>query len=202
MGEEKPVVSRSFSVAVRMELGALWESCVVTDALRFESACARIRLNRALYVEIARRVGGGVPWMVIGAIHQRESNGDLKAHLHNGDPLTARTVHVPKGRPKNGQPPFTFLESAVDALTMPGKEWEKVGRWTAARTLWECELYNGLGYRLYRGIPSPYLWAGTNHYSAGKYVADGRWSATARDRQPGVAGILKVMKYQPEKEAA
>jgi len=38
----------------------------------------------------------------------------FKLHLHNGDPLTARTVNVPKGRPKTGQPPFAWGISAKD----------------------------------------------------------------------------------------
>src|SRR5262245_54230899 len=49
-----------------------------------------------------------VPWYFIGLLHLRESDCDFNTHLHNGDPLTARTVHVPAGRPLQGKAPFTF----------------------------------------------------------------------------------------------
>ena len=61
-----------------------------------------------------------MPWYVVGLIHTMESSGNFAAHLHNGDPLSARTTHVPAGRPKAGAPPFTWEESATDALTMQG----------------------------------------------------------------------------------
>src|SRR6266436_1034706 len=51
-----------------------------------------------------------VPWYVIGLIHSLEASFDMKAHLHNGDPLTARTVQVPSGRPTRSNPPFTWVE--------------------------------------------------------------------------------------------
>ena len=63
-------------------------------------------------------IGGplGIPWFFIAAAHMRESSYRTDRHLHNGDPLTARTVHVPAGRPPKGEPPFTFEQSATDAL--------------------------------------------------------------------------------------
>src|SRR5690242_19094614 len=64
----------------------------------------------------------GVPAHVIGIIHQREASGRFDWHLHNGDPLSARTYHEPPGRPPTGGPPFTWEVSATDALTMPGQE--------------------------------------------------------------------------------
>ena len=73
-----------------------------------------IRMNRARYDKVAAIAK--VPWYVVGAIHSLECNCNFECHLHNGDPLTARTVHVPKGRPIAGNPPFTWEESAVDAL--------------------------------------------------------------------------------------
>jgi lysozyme family protein len=59
-----------------------------------------------------------VPWELIAALHEREAGGSFKGHLHNGDPLTGRTYHVPAGRPAKGSPPFTWEASAIDALTM------------------------------------------------------------------------------------
>ena len=59
------------------------------------------------------------------------------------------------------------------------------------------EGYNGLGYAS-RGVPSPYLWAGTNQYKAGKYVRDGVYDPSHVDVQPGCAGmLLAMMKIDP-----
>lgn len=44
----------------------------------------------------------GVPWFVVGILHQMESTRNFKTHLHNGDSLTDYTVNVPAGRPLTG----------------------------------------------------------------------------------------------------
>jgi hypothetical protein len=54
------------------------------------------------------------------------------------------------------------------------------------------EAYNGMGYAA-KGRPSPYLWAGTDQYSAGKYVADGKYDPNHVDTQPGCAALIKEM---------
>ena len=66
------------------------------------------------------------------------------AHLHNGDPLQARTVHVPSGRPVVGSPPFTWRQSALDALTLKG--FHEVGDWSVPHMLYLLEKYNGTAY--------------------------------------------------------
>ena len=40
-----------------------------------------------------------IPWFVIAALHSVVTNLNFKAHLHNGDSLSARTVHEPRDRP-------------------------------------------------------------------------------------------------------
>ena len=64
--------------------------------------------------------------------------------------------------------------------------------WSIGGALTELEQYNGLGYAS-RGVPSPYLWAGTNQYKSGKYVRDGVYDPHAVDSQPGCAGLLLAM---------
>ena len=54
------------------------------------------------------------------------------------------------------------------------------------------EQYNGLGYAS-KGLPSPYVWSGTDQYVSGKYVADGVFSATTVDKQLGCAGLIMAM---------
>ncbi len=132
----------------------------------------------------------GIPWYFVAAIHSLECSLDFSKHLHNGDPLTHRTIHVPKNRPRYGNPPFTWEESAIDALKM--KRLHMVKDWSLPHLLYKMEEYNGWGYRLYHPYClSPYLWSFTNHYTSGKYVSDGRWSDTAKSRQCGGAAIIK-----------
>jgi hypothetical protein len=42
-------------------------------------------------------------------------------------------------------------------------------------------------------LPSPYVWAGTDQYKTGKYVADGRFDPNVVDSQLGCAGMLLAM---------
>jgi lysozyme family protein len=42
-------------------------------------------------------------------------------------------------------------------------------------------------------VLTPYLWSFSNHYDRGKYVADGKFSATARSQQCGAAVMLKLL---------
>lgn len=132
----------------------------------------------------------GVPYYVIGLIHLRESNFNFNTHLHNGDPLTARTYHVPAGRPIKGNPPFTFEESAIDALKQKG--YDKITDWSIERIAYILEKYNGFGY-VSRSVNSPYLWASTDNYTRGKYIRDGVYSSTTIDTQLGTMAILKVI---------
>ncbi len=119
-----------------------------------------------------------------------ESSLRFTGHLHNGDPLTARTVQVPAGRPRSGAPPFSWEESAADALAS-----HRLGArtdWSLAGMLYQLERYNGWGYRRFHpDVPSPYLWSFSEHYRAGKYVADGSFSATAVSGQCGAAVLLR-----------
>ena len=124
-----------------------------------------------------------VPWMMIAAIHSRESSRNWNTYLGNGEPLDQVTTMVPAGRG-----PFdTWEEGAIDALTYDGLT--EITDWRLEKMLFHCEKYNGLGY-YNKGLPSPYLWAGTTIQEPGKYVADGKFDPTVWDTQPGCCGIL------------
>lgn len=139
----------------------------------------------------------GVPWYVVGIIHSMESSRNFKTHLHNGDPLSSRTVRIPEGRPIEGNPPFDWEESAIDALTM--SKLDLVTEWSLPRILYEFERYNGWGYRLYHPhVLSPYLWCYSNHYTSGKYIADGTWSDRAVSLQIGAAVYLRRLEERKE----
>jgi len=131
-----------------------------------------------------------VPWYFIGLIHFMEASQNFNRHLHNGDPLSDRTKNVPAGRPKKGNPPFSWEDSAVDALVYKGYNVPKI--WDIDDILARLEEYNGLGYQS-KGIYTPYLWSRTNHYTKGKYVKDGKYDPEAVSVQIGAAPILKLL---------
>lgn len=132
--------------------------------------------------------GVGVPWVFVGLIHGMECGFNFAGHLHNGDRLSARTANVPKGYPKKGEPPFTWLQSAQDALRL--KKLDQVTDWSVPHMLYLLEAYNGFGYRR-RGLPSPYLWSFSSLYDKGKFVADGKFDPNAVSKQCGAGLMLK-----------
>lgn len=153
---------------------------------KFKTAADRINSYKSRYETVAKATG--VPWWFIGLTHYRESNLNFNTYLGNGQVLSKKTTIVPKGRG-----PFkTWEDGAIDALTKCPPYASKNKDWSIGGSLVMLEQYNGLGYAS-KGVPSPYLWAGTNQYTKGKYVADGIYSPTAVDKQLGVAGILKFL---------
>jgi len=170
----------------------LWKSCKIRPEVLPEEdkVIRKLLANKKTYQEVEKDTN--VPWYFIAILHYLESNCDFKSHLFNGDPLTSRTTHVPKGYPKEGKPPFTWQFSAIDALTLTGLTKRK---YDISNMLASFEIYNGLGYRKY-DINSPYLWSGSFHYTSGKYVKDGRFDKDAVSKQIGAAVILKEMVSQ------
>lgn len=152
-----------------------------------DAVARRIIEAKPRYLPVEKATG--VPWYFIGVLHYRESNLNFAKHLHNGDPLTARTRRVPAGYPKTGKPPFTWEFSAADALKI--KDLHKIREWSVERMLYEAERFNGFGYMHRRGHRSPYVWGGTNLQTRGKFVADGKFDPNHMDTQLGVAPILK-----------
>jgi lysozyme family protein len=133
----------------------------------------------------------GVPWWFVAIIHSLEASQNFHTHLHNGDPLSHQTVHVPAGRPL-GDPPFTWVESARDALTFDGLA--DVGGWSISRGLYRFERFNGFGYRKSTiNIPSPYLWSFSEHYKRGKFASDGVYDPKLISQQCGAAVLLRTM---------
>ncbi len=177
---------------LRMEYQSLFNTCIIREnrIQQIEEIIVQIETHRNRYCTVGEPLG--IPWYVIAVIHNMESALNFTTHLHNGDPLTGRTVHIPKGRPKIGNPPFTWEESATDALKL--KNLHHWTDWTVPGILYKLEEYNGWGYRLYHPyVLSPYLWSFSNHYTRGKYTTDGRWSETAVSQQAGAAVLLRRM---------
>ena len=184
--------------ALRAGIADLWTAMSVHQSRlgAVDAAARRVVANKARYLPIQAKTG--VPWPMIGILHLRESSLNFNKHLHNGDPLTARTVRVPAGHPRTGKPPFTFEASAIDALAIKG--WVKAKwDWTIERVLYEAERYNGFGYRRPGRPNSPYIWASTNQYTRGKFIKDRVYDPNHVDRQLGVAPVLRrIMDLDPE----
>lgn len=170
----------------------LWETAELRPEWmgRIDKVLSRSQLNRSRYQAITDMRKGGVPWLVVAGLHERESSQSFSKHLHEGSPLTGRTRYVPKGRIPGVAPPYTFEQSAEDALYVL-KHLDRTDWANVESALQTIEAYNGLGYqRFHPDVLSPYLWSGSKHYARGKYVADGKFSATAVDAQAGVAALL------------
>jgi lysozyme family protein len=182
---------------MKKEYETLWQTCKINaNNMPYVSWAANLCVkNKDRYSKVADQVG--CPWYVVALLHCMESGFNFNTHLYNGDPLTARTVQYPPGRPKEGNPPFTWEYSALCALREDGVG--NIKTWDIANVLYFCESYNGMGYRNGSGqntTPrkrSPYLWSMTNHYEKGKYVADGKFDPNAVSAQAGVGAILKKL---------
>jgi lysozyme family protein len=190
-GELGVQISTSFE-SLRDGYVNLFNSCVVSDAHRAQVAWYVGKLTDPDYDEKYDTVEDAicVPWYFTGILHAMEASFNFDCHLHNGDPLDKKTVHVPAGRPPVWLPPSDWPSSAEDALSLEG--FANQTDWSLARTLYRMEAYNGFGSRR-KGINTPYLWAFSNHYTKGKYVADGRWDPSAVSTQCGGAVMLKAL---------
>ncbi len=174
---------------LQREYEALFASCVVNPAweLQIDRIARAVVADRGRYEGVAAPLG--LPWMFVAVLHSLEASRDFRSHLHNGDPLAARTVKVPVGRP-HADPPFTWEHSAADALRL--HNFHRARDWSLAATLWRLERYNGFGYRRFHtGVLSPYLWSGSNHYQRGKYRSDGVWDRDLVSTQIGGAVMLR-----------
>lgn len=175
---------------MRKEYSNLFDTCEIQPAhlAEVDSIATKILANRSRYERVGTPLG--IPWYFIGVVHNMESSLDFTKHLHNGDPLTARTFHVPKGRPASGEPPFTWEDSATDALKL--EKLDTVRDWSIPRMLFQLEDYNGFGYRnRHPPINSPYLWCFSTNYVKGKFVKDGVFDPDAVSKQCGAAVILR-----------
>ena len=194
-----------FQSAIKREYQRLFDTMTINPGRgpEIDAVAAKITAAKGRYQAIERATG--VPWFFIGLLHHMESGNNFSRHLHNGDPLMGRTFNVPKGRPitnpnKGGvgpspSNPYKFEESAIDALQLmqaSSAAWRATGKdWSLPAMLYRLEAFNGFGYRYWaRPINSPYLWSYSNHYTKGKYVADGVPDPNAVSKQAGTAVIL------------
>jgi lysozyme family protein len=163
-----------------------WAAARLTRTAEFAPVARRLVAQKARYITVS--VKTGVPWFVIAVTHQRESSQNWGRSLAQGDPWDQISTHVPKGRG-----PFDSWEAAaIDALVNCSPYAARWKDWSPGGTMTLLELYNGLGY-FNKGLPSPYVWSGTDQYQRGKYVADGVFDPNHVDKQLGCAGLILAM---------
>ncbi len=142
-----------------------------------------------------------VPWWFVAVVAEREYGGPphWDKQLGQGDPLHQVSRHDPKGRgPFLDHPSDTtpgndaWTRGALDALIDCGPYAAKWTDWTDGGTLTLLEEYNGLGYAA-RGVPSAYVWSGSDQYVSGKFIADHVYRDNVVDVQEGCAPLISRM---------
>ena len=142
-----------------------------------------------------------VPWWFIAIASEREYSGPphWDKQLGQGDPLNQRSHNVPanmgpylahEGDVTPGHDAWT--RCCVDVLINSAPYAAKWPLWTIGGVLTLWEEFNGLGYAA-MGVPSAYVWSGSDVYISGKYVRDHVYNAKYIDVQEGTAPLLSMM---------
>ena len=161
-----------------------WASAKLTR--NFVTVSKALIAAKQVYLDVQRVTK--VPWWFVAVIHERESSQNWMASLAQGDPWNQVSTHEPVGRG-----PFqSWQAAAIDALVYCHPYAGKNRDWSTGGTLTLLEEYNGLGYAG-KGLPSPYLWSGTDQYIKGKYIKDHVYDPNVIDVQMGCAGLLLTM---------
>jgi len=173
----------------------LWDTLVELSSpdwqRMIDGAARRVERGRVPYLAVQELTG--VPWQVIGAIHDMEASSVFSKNLMNGEPWNRKTTIEPVGH----GPWKSWEASAVEALEYDGLAGQS--DWSIAATAMRFEEFNGgpkwrtRGYAK-RGKNSPYLYSGCQHgVGSGKYVIDGQYDPDAVSQQVGAMVILKRM---------
>ncbi|RVU12460.1 hypothetical protein EOS93_07275 [Rhizobium sp. RMa-01] len=191
-------VTSTTGKASAAEYRELYSSCVVNSDRdgNVQWHVKQLKAGKAQYAALSALTA--VPWYFIGILHALEASFNFSSHLYNGDtPLSKKTTHDPKRRPRDWQPPYSWQASAQHALTDEGFVGQE--SWALEDILYRFELYNGLGYRRKSiRVASPYLWSFSSHYKSGKFVKDSVYSASTISQQCGAAVMLKYLEKSGE----
>lgn len=174
--------------SLRPEYEALLARMTITRQQEVDAVATKLieHVREGRYTAVSLKTGVPIVWMA--ASFEREASSNFNDSPAQGDPWREVSVHVPRGRG-----PFeSWAAAAIDAYHIDSLDQVGAANWTAARACFEGELFNGFGYRAH-GIHSPYLWAGSNNYAKGKYVADGAWDPNHVDTQLGIVPVMMKM---------
>lgn len=160
-----------------------WQAAKLTRQSEYTLPVSRALAAKPRYLQISQRTG--VHWVFIAVTHYRECSQNFSESLAQGDPWNKRSTHVPAGR----GPFASFEDAAVDALVNCAPYAARIKTWTLPDMLTLLEMYNGLKYAN-AGVPSPYVWSGTDQYKIGKVIVDHGPIEPVVDKQLGVAGFI------------
>lgn len=160
--------------------------------------------NKSRFQAVERRVCAlnlNMRWWFVAVVAEREYGGPphWDRQLAQGDLLNEVSYNDPAGRgPFLGHPSDTpdndaWVRGALDALIDCPPHAAHWPDWTPGGILTLLEEYNGLGYAA-RGVPSAYVWSGSNQYVSGKFVADHVYRAGVIDVQEGCAPLIEAMR--------
>ena len=134
-----------------------------------------INSNKATYLKVQEATG--LDYRLVAALHYRECGSRFNRSIQDGRVL-----------PKD----IDWVDHASKFIN----KWRAGARLKVPQTreamLEFAERWNGLGYRKL-GVPSPYVWSGTDRYVKGKFTADGSYDSEVVDKQIGVAPILDAL---------
>lgn len=151
-----------------------------------DEVAAKLLGYKSRYAQVSAE--DGVPVVFIATLFEREASSNFTKNPAQGWPLHS----VSKWVPHNG--PFPDWNSAaLAAYHLNGLD--KVGpdNWTWELMCFYGELFNGMGYRDFHHMHSPYLWGGTNIQTVGKYDADEKFNPDRMDPQLGIVPVMRRM---------
>lgn len=173
--------------ALRPEYSQLLSAMVVRPEARkhVDDVAVKILGYRGRFDEVS--AANGVPVIFMGPSFYREASLDFSRNPAQGWPLRSRSKNIPH----NGPFP-SWRAAALEAYRLNGLDQVGAERWTWELVCYYGETFNGFGPRNH-GRHTGYLWAGTNVYDGGKYVADGVWDPNHHDEQLGIVPIARRM---------
>lgn len=165
----------------------------VQRPLQVEHVARGLLPKMALYQEEQARCG--VPAALLAALDQREDDASPECAIGQGNRWDRISTNVPRGKgPWPSKIDADLFYIAYDHLN----DMEGQPSWTWPLVCFKGEAWNGFGPRDH-GIRTGYLWAGTNLYVRGKYVADGQWDAAYVDTQLGIIPVMRrLIALQPD----
>ena len=161
---------------------ALYNSMKINKSAGLDFVVTKINASKKRYEEAGYFCG--IDWRVVAGLHLMETGLNFQRQILNGEPWNKTTTMIPKNR----GPWDSWVKSCDEALRIHNFK----GVTDLVDLLKKFERHNGLGY-VRKGIHSPYLWAGSSHYSKGKFVRDGGYDSKAVSEQIGVAVIMKKL---------
>jgi lysozyme family protein len=153
---------------------------------RLDRTATKLLSLRSRYEPVT--AANGVPVVFIAPSFEREASSDFKLNPAQGWPLTGISRIIPHNGPFR-----TWYDAAIAAYHLNGLDRVGAGNWTWELICFYGELFNGMGYRDFHHMHSPYLWGGTNIQTVGKYTSDGNFDAAHMDEQLGIIPIGKRM---------